>query len=316
MRRRTDLPQRDAAPTRSEALAHLRLASDVAGIEVAELALAAEHDVVVDGLRLHYLDWGRSGRAPLLFLHGGCLTAHTWDLVCLALRADFHCLAVDQRGHGDSEWSPTLDYGPNAHVRDLRGLIEQLGLKRPVLIGHSLGGLNAMLYASAAAQQLAGVALVDVGPDPQPGAVKRIADFVTGDPGEGSVEHFVERAQAFNPRRDPRLLRYSLLHNLRRLPDGSWTWKYDRRLVSPERFERVRRSLEGLRDRTDTITCPVLVIRGAESDVLTDAQAADFAATLPDGRWAKVEDAGHTAQGDNPRGLAHVLTHFLAEIGH
>jgi pimeloyl-ACP methyl ester carboxylesterase len=310
-----DQPQRDAVPAQSEALAHLRVATDIAGLDVDELVVPAEHDVVIDGLRLHYLDWGRRGRPPLLFLHGGCLTAHTWDLVCLALRPHFHCLAVDQRGHGDSEWSPILDYGPDAHVRDLRGLIEQLGLKRPVLVGHSLGGLNAMIYATAAAEQLTGVALVDVGPDTQPGAVKRIADFVMGDAGNGSVEDFVERARAFNPRRDPRLLRYSLLHNLRRTPDGSWTWKYDRRWLTPERFARIRRSLDELRDGTDTITCPVLLIRGAESDTFSDEQAAGFAATLPDGRWTKVENAGHTVQGDNPRGLVRVLTQFLVEIG-
>ena len=275
-----------------------------------------EHDLVVDGLRLHYLDWGRRGCPPLLFLHGGCLTAHTWDLVCLALRGDFHCLAVDQRGHGDSEWSPTLDYGPDAHVRDIRGLVEQLGLEQPVLIGHSLGGLNAMIYASAAAEQLAGVVVVDVGPDPQPDGVKRIADFVMDDPADGSLEDFVERARAFNPRRDPRLLRYSLLHNLRLLPDGSWTWKYDRRGLSPEYVASLRRRVDGLRDGIRAITCPVLVIRGAESDAYSDAQAADFAAALPDGRWAKVEDAGHTVQGDNPRGFVQVLTDFLVQIGH
>jgi esterase len=311
-----DLSRRDATPAQSAALAHLRLAVSLSGLEVDELVLPAEHDVVVDGLRLHYLDWGNHGRPPLLFLHGGCLTAHTWDLVCLALRSDYHCLALDQRGHGDSEWSPIVDYGPDAHVHDIRGLIEQLGLERPVLVGHSLGGLNALIYAAAAAADpLAGVVLVDVGPDPQPAAVKRVADFVMGAPGDGSVEDFVERARAFNPRRDPRLLRYSLLHNLRRLPNGTWTWKYDRRGLTPEHIATVRKSLEGLRDGAEAITCPVLVIRGAESDVMTDTQAAAFAATLPVGRWAKVESAGHTVQGDNPRGLVEVLAHFLAEVG-
>jgi esterase len=300
----------------SETLAHLRAATDVAGVEVDEMALPADHDVVVDGLRLHYLDWGGTDRRPLLFLHGGGLTAHTWDLVCLALRADFHCLALDQRGHGDSEWSPVLDYGPDAHVRDIRGLIEQLGLEQPVLVGHSLGGLNAMVLAAAAAEQLGGIALVDVGPDPHPGAIKRIGDFVMGDPGGGSLEDFVERARAFNPRRDPRLLRYSLRHNLRRTPDGTLTWKYDRRRLTPEYVASLRRRLQELRKTAETITCPVLVVRGAESDALSDEQAAAFAAALPDGRWDKVENAGHTIQGDNPRGLVQVLTRFLAEIGH
>jgi esterase len=301
---------------RAEALAHLRMASDVAGLDVDEIVVPAEHDMVVEGLRLHYLDWGRRGRPTLLFLHGGCLTAHTWDLVCLALRADFHCLALDQRGHGDSEWSPILDYGPDAHVRDIRGLIEQLDLQRPVLIGQSLGGLNAMTYARHATDQLAGIVMVDVGPEVQSGAVKRIADFVMGEPEHGTVEDFVQRARAFNPRRDPHLLRYSLRHNLRRLPDGTWTWKYDRRGLSPEHFASVRRSLGQLRDRTHAITCPVLVVRGAESDAFSDTDAAGFTAALPDGRWAKVENAGHTVQGDNPHGLIQVLADFLAEIGH
>jgi pimeloyl-ACP methyl ester carboxylesterase len=308
------LPQQEATPAQAEALAHLRLAASIAGMDIEELVVPAEHDVVVDGLRLHYLDWGRRGRPPLLFLHGGCLTAHTWDLVCLALRADFHCLALDQRGHGDSEWSPVLDYGPDTHIRDIRGLIEQLGLERPVLVGHSLGGLNAMVLAAVAAEELGGIALVDVGPEPHPGAVKRVGDFVMGDPGDGSVEDFVARARAFNPRRDPRLLRYSLRHNLRQTPDRTLTWKYDRRGLTPEYFARVRRRLQELRKTAETITCPVLVIRGAESDALSDEQAADFAAALPEGRWDKVENAGHTIQGDNPRGLVRVLARFLAEI--
>jgi esterase len=300
----------------SEALAHLRAAIDVASMDVDEVVLPADHDVVVDGLRLHYLDWGRNDKPPLLFLHGGGLTAHTWDLVCVALRADFDCLALDQRGHGDSEWSPVLDYGPDAHVRDIRGLIEQLRLEQPVLVGHSLGGLNAMVYATAAAERLGGIALVDVGPDTNPDAVKRIRDFVMGDPGDGSLEDFVERARAFNPRRDPRLLRHSLRHNLRRMPDGSLTWKYDRRRLTPEYVASLRRRLQELRKTADAITCPVLVIRGAESDALSDEQAAAFAAALPDGRWDKVENAGHTIQGDNPRGLVRVLARFLSEIGH
>ena len=298
----------------AEALAHLRLASDVASLQVDELVVPAEHDVVIEGLRLHYLDWGGRGRPPLLFLHGGCLTAHTWDLVCLALRADFRCVALDQRGHGDSEWSPILDYGPDAHMRDMSGLIEQLELVRPLLIGQSLGGLNAFAYAARAADQLTGIVVVDVGPVVQPSAVRRIADFVTAEPAQGTLEDFVQRARAFNPRRDPRLLRYSLLHNLRRQPDGTLTWKYDRRGLSPEYFASVRRRLDELRDRAHAVTCPVLVVRGAESEAFTDADAARFAASLPDARWVKIEHAGHTVQGDNPRGLVRVLKEFLAEI--
>jgi esterase len=300
----------------AEALAHLRLASELAGLEVGEFVVPTGHHAVVDGLRLHYLDWGNADRPPLLFLHGGSLTAHTWDLVCLALRRDYHCVAVDQRGHGDSEWSPIHDYGPDANARDIHGLIQQLDLREPVLVGHSLGGLHAVTHAAHASDGLAGIALVDVGPGVQPKGAQRVIDFAISDPGPRPFEDFVRRALAFNPRRDPRLLRYSLLHNLRRLADGTWTWKYDQRRITPDYFANTKDRVEQLRDHAAAITCPVLVVRGAESDVLSDAAAADFAAALPDGRWSKVDAAGHNIQGDNPRGLAQALANFLVDIGH
>jgi pimeloyl-ACP methyl ester carboxylesterase len=112
------------------------------------------------------------------------------------------------------------------------------------------------------------------------------------------------------------LLRYSLLHNLRPIAEGSWTWKYDRRQLTPGYFASVSGELERLGDIARTVTCPVLVVRGGESEALSDRAAASFAAALPDGRWSRVENAGHTVQGDNPRGLIEVLTRFLAEVGH
>jgi pimeloyl-ACP methyl ester carboxylesterase len=298
----------------AEALAHLRTASEICGLQVDEVVLPADEHIVADGLRLHYLDWGRHGCPPLLFLHGGGLTAHTWDLVCLAMRADWHCVALDQRGHGDSAWSPSLDYGPEAHVRDISAWVERLRVEDPVLIGHSLGGLHAMTYAAEADRRLAGIVLIDVGPGVQAAGARRIADFGMNDPGPASLEDFVQRAMAFNPRRDPRLLRRSLLNSLRQLPDGTWTWKHDHRMLTPQYFESTKASVERLRVRVRSITCPVLVVRGAESDVYSDADAAAFADALPAGRWAKVASAGHNVQGDNPLGLVGVLTGFLHEI--
>ena len=117
----------------------------------------------------------------------------------------------------------------------------------------------------------------------------------------------------FNPRRDPCLLRISLRHSLRSLPDGSLTWKSDRRrLRDPSSLEPM---LEDLRDGIDRIHCPALVVRGAESDVFLDADARRFAEALPRGRWTSVPGAGHTVQGDNPAGLLEEIRGFLREIG-
>src|SRR5262245_42129240 len=305
--------QRPDAAVPANELDHLRLAATLAGIP-SEPVLPAAHHVVIGRIRLHYLDWGTAGRPAVLFLHGGCLTAHTWDLICLALRGDYHCLALDQRGHGDSDWPAALEYGAQAHVGDVAGWVDHLGLARFVLVGQSMGALNALAYACRHAGRLAGVVAIDIGAEFRwTDGARRIVDFSTHDTELDSVEAFVGRALAFNPARDPRLLRRSLLHNLHRLPNGRFTWKYDPRPLR-DFVEQVPRRFAEIRAAAHCITCPALVVRGARSDVIDHADAAALAAVLPNGRWVEVDGAGHTVQGDNPRGLAEVLGSFLAEV--
>jgi pimeloyl-ACP methyl ester carboxylesterase len=300
---------------RSDDLDHLARAASLAGVRYSELALPQSRHCLAGRMRLHYLDWGTAGRPPVLFLHGGCLTAHTWDLVCLALRDQGHCLALDQRGHGDSEWSPEVDYRFEAHLRDLDAWIEELGCARPVLVGQSLGATNALLHARAHASELAGVVLVDIAPGVQHSVgARRIGDFTRGAPDPlDSIEDAIARAREFNPRRDPALLRRSLLHNLRERPDGRLTWKYDRRFLSMPMAERAA-ELDGLAAAAAQVTCPVLVVRGAESDVVSASDAAGFAARFPRARQVEIEGAGHTVQGDNPAELIRALREFLGEV--
>jgi esterase len=295
----------------SEELDHLRLAAKIAGIEADPIVLPEERELVVDGLTLHYLDWGTGGRPPILFLHGGGLTAHTWDLVCLALRRSYRCLALDQRGHGESAWPPDGDYGAEAFVADIKALVEQLQLRRPVLVGQSLGGINALSYAARHADELTALVVVDAGPQVRWEDGQRIRDFISATSEVQSLEEFVERARAFNPRRDPRLLRRSLLHNLRRLPDGRLTRKSDPRLLAAFRASFYER-LDRLDEVLDAISCPTLVLRGAHSEVFSDQHAERLAQRLRHGSWLRVEDAGHTIQGDNPRALSDAIEAFLA----
>jgi esterase len=293
---------------------HLLLAARIAGIDATDDRLPESGWLALRGMRFHYVAWSSSACRPILFLHGGCLTAHTWDLVCLALRARYRCLALDQRGHGDSDWSASGEYTFDAQRGDVEAVADALGLDRFVLVGHSMGGANAISYAALHPERLAALVLVDVGPEFRREGAAAIRDFVTGVPRASTLEDFVERAVVFNPYRDRRLLRRSLLHNLRALPDGHWTWKYDPRLVGQLDVEEIGLWMHRLWDVVPRIHCPTLVVRGARSTTFLDSDAARLARLLPDGRWRRVENAGHNVQGDNPRGLAEAMGDFLADV--
>ena len=296
---------------------HLELSAATAGVPLSDIVLPSPHQLLLGRMRFHYLDWGTAGLPPVVFLHGGGLNAHTWDLVCAALRRERHCLALDQRGHGESEWSPEMDYATESHADDLEAFVNALQLERFVLVGMSLGGVNALAWAGRHSRRLAGLVLVDVGPEVRFDGVRKIAAFTSDATPLDSVEQFVDRALTFNPRRNRELLRRSLLHNLRRMPDGRFMWKYDQRhrgKVDPGSYARRRELLWSAVDAVAKVQCPTLVVRGAQSDVFHDEDAERLAGRLRHGRWVRIEGAGHTVQGDNPAGLLVELRAFLAEV--
>ena len=292
--------------------AHHRLAATLAGIDIDDFVTPRSCEAVLNGLRLHYLDWGMDGKPSILLLHGGGQTARTWDLVALALRREYRCLALDQRGHGDSEWSYGFAYGPEDHAGDILALLDDLEIERVIVVGMSMGCINGLHFAAHHSERVAAFVAVDAGPWVQMDGGQRIIDFVA-ESSQNAVllEEWVERALRFNPRRDPRLLRRSLLHNLRRLPDGALMLKTDRRRPIDTGEMAVR--LQALRQDVHRVTCPTLVVRGGDSDVLSDEDAERFARALHDGRWIRIAGAGHTVQGDQPAQLVRAVRAFLAQ---
>lgn len=292
-------------------LEHLKLAAKIAGVEVSEFTLPESRHVLIGNMRFHYLDWGIDGKRPALFLHGGGLNAHTWDLVCLSLRDEYRCLALDLRGHGDSEWSPEGDYTIASHISDVEGFVDQLGLGGFMLVGMSLGAVTAAGYAGFHSDKLAALVIVDAGPVVQRAGGQKIRDFVVDTATLDSIDEFIEKAILFNPKRDPRLLRRSLLYNLRPTPDGKWMRKNDTRHMGARPFESMMEDVKRHWEGVPAISCPALVVRGADSEVLRREDAASLAEALPNGRWVEVENAGHTVQGDNPAGLLAAMKEFL-----
>ncbi|HLJ25253.1 MAG TPA: alpha/beta hydrolase [Candidatus Angelobacter sp.] len=298
----------------AEELEHLTLAAKISGIE-AEIVLPQGREIGTPQMRLHYLDWGTSGRRPIVFLHGAALNAHTWDVVCLALRQKYHCHAMDQRGHGESAWAEDGDYSGDAHRGDIEAFVDHLDLNQFVLVGHSMGGFNAFNYAFHHSHRLAALVLVDAGPSMLVKGARKIVDFVTETAELDSLEQVIQKAIEFNPRRDPRLLRRSLLHNFRQNSSGKWARKTDLRMwQGPRNREQERDRLKERFSQASRVNCPTLIVQGGLSDVFTNEEAQKLANVFSDGHYAQVGEAGHTVQGDNPRILAQVLSQFLDNV--
>jgi pimeloyl-ACP methyl ester carboxylesterase len=295
--------------------ASLRAAAQQKGVAIDDFTFPDDRQVILGELRFHYLDWGGPSDQAIVFLHGFALTAHTWDLVCLTLRPDYRCIALDLRGHGDSEWHPGLEYGVGAMAGDVERLIDALGLERPILVGMSMGGVAALQYAISHSGRLGALVVVEAGAAPRAGGIARMRAFVQQEDEHDSIEDFVAQAMRFNSRRDPEILRESLRHNLRRLWNGRWTWKYDRRHLGVIPGEHHLRSLEAIAAQSGAIACPTLVVRGALSDLFGERDLAVVAGRITGARSATVEHAGHNVQGDDPAGFAAVLREFLGPAG-
>ena len=292
---------------------HHRLRLELSGIPFRPLVPPTDHHVVLNGMRFHYVEWGDRSARPILLLHGGGQTCRTWDVVCHELSLSCRCIALDQRGHGDSEWSYELDYRIEAHAADTAALIEALDLAPVTIVGMSFGGLNALHYALQRPEAVSGIVAVDTGPWVNEAAASPIREFMLEVATLDELEQFIAAAHRFNPRRDVRLLRRSLWHNLRRCPDGRLMWKTDPRRRD-ERRAIVAAGLGFLRERVGDLRCPVLVIRGGESKILSEHDARRFAEAVPNGRWLAISGAEHSIQGDQPKALIEALQRFLDEL--
>lgn len=254
-----------------------------------------------NGNRLHFLDWPAAG-PPLILLHGGALTAQTWDLVALALASDAHCLALDLRGHGLSDWTGTHRIADS--VNDLIALIDRLALDRVHLCGMSLGGNVAGHAAPRLGARLASLTFVDVGPGVAFQGSANMRSFFDAIPPLVDLAEITASALRESPTTDPALMAYRY-RALFRPVDGGWSLHQDRR--RPHDYRHILGRLEELRDLAPSTPCPTLIARGTRSRVLSAEAAAAFAACFPNGRTVDIAGAGHNVQEDAPVALAALL---------
>ncbi|MBI5948401.1 MAG: alpha/beta hydrolase [Chloroflexi bacterium] len=274
-----------------------------------------ERDVYVRDLKLHYQEWGDPGAPAVLMLHGFGVSGHMFDEFALRMQDRYRLIALDQRGHGDSDWSPEGDYSRDAFVNDVEGFREALGLERFILIGHSMGGLNSVAYTVQHPAHVRALVLVDVGPESAKEGVDNIVRFTRG-PDELDFEEFVQMTHHFNPRRSIENIRERMRHRLKQLDSGKWTWKFDRRFREPDSGLRI--GSEVTNDESwqlfRSVTAPTLIVRGGESDVLTQETAERAAREMQRARLVVVPGAGHSVPGDNPDDFTAAVQSFLTDL--
>ena len=264
----------------------------------------------IRGLSYHFLDWGGAPGQPLVLVHGAAQTAHSFDEVAPGLARDHHVLAIDQRGHGDTDWAPGGAYSREDFVADLVAFLDTIGWGAATFVAMSLGGLNSMALAATHPERVRGLVIVDVVPTVERSGVQAIQRQLSTRE-FASFDEAVERAHAFNPRRSLENLRDRLGHSLKPMGDGRWTYKFDPGIVSGG----AESDLESLWAKLPAIRCPVLLVRGAESPLLGREGTERFLATVKGAELAEVAGAGHSVMGDNPEGFLAAVLPFLARHG-
>jgi pimeloyl-ACP methyl ester carboxylesterase len=260
---------------------------------------------VAPGRRLSALRWG-DAPPELVLLHGGAQNAHTWDTVALALGRPL--VAIDLPGHGHSDWRADQAYWPEENARAVAVAIRALAPDAAAVVGMSLGGLTALALTGAAPELVRRLVLVDVTPGVDEGKASAITAFIAGPESFASFDEMLERTVLFNPTRSESSLRRGVLHNAAPRADGTWAWRYDR-FHLPEGGEVP--DFGALWEHADRITVPTMLVRGADSPVVDDADVAELRRRLPAVRIEVVDGAGHSVQGDRPVELARLLEDFL-----
>lgn len=282
------------------------------------------HSYFSQRLRLHYVDWGNDDAPPMLLVHGGRDHCRNWDWVAAALRDDYHIIAPDLRGHGDSQWALGSSYNQVDYVYDIAQLIDQKKMNPVTIIAHSLGGSIALTYAGLYPETVEKLVVIE-GMGPPPAMISERIDVPTHQrlhtwvddlrKSSGrlprryaSLEEAYERMQTENPHLTEAQARHLTIHGSNQNEDGTYSWKFDNYVRN---FSPIGLPFDAQHELWGRISCPTLLIRGTESwasDPSTDGRADHFRnATV-----ANIENAGHWAHHDRLGEFLDLTRSFLA----
>ena len=271
-----------------------------------------DHNVEVNGLNIHYLDWGGPSNRNLLLAHGQGGNAHNWDHIARALHEEFRVIAVDQRGHGDSDhtWE---GYGVDRFGSDLAEFVEKTGIAPCDYVGASLGARNGIAYAGDRSGHLKHFVCLDYGPEMSTvSARNQISGMNRRLLGWRSIDEYVDLQMQNNSRPGEDHYRHQAEHSLRLNYAGKYVAKSD-----PDMFW-INGSfgvgeVPYLWEQWGKISCPIMEMKGSESDFLSGEIRSRMIEMQPSMTWIDVPDSGHGITGDNPDFLLSELRAFFVD---
>ena len=258
--------------------------------------MAADKFVNANGLRLHYIDYGKDGAPWVVCVHGLSGNAHNFDALSPILASKYHVISVDVRGRGDSQWGPPTEYINQNYVTDLAKMLEELGVARASLIGTSMGGMISMIYAGGWPERVERLVINDIGPEIDPVGAARIAGYVGEAPERfkdiGEVVQYYKKNYPPMAKLEDGVVAEQVKWSVKPGADGGLAWKMD---------PNVRRPLRGgtAQQRFDLwvpyarIACPTLIVRGADSDILDRGTANRMCKVLKRAKAVEVPGVGH-----------------------
>ena len=262
-------------------------------------------------VRLHYADWGGEDLPPMALLHGMRDSARSWDVFASSMSSEYRVLALDSRGHGDSDWAGSGEYTFRDHVSDVGTLFDALKLDDAILVGHSAGGRYAWAYAVENPDRVRALVVVDIDPDPQnPQTARDFADIAEEPDSWDTLEELVERLRERQIYTGEVALRAQAEAVSKLTDEGKYVWKADIRIVTE--YER-----PDLWNYWRRIECPVLLVRGRQSRLLTHETAVRMRESLPASqvRLAELEGGGHWFYQDFPGAFEATVRWFLEGLG-
>lgn len=264
------------------------------------------------GLRLAADSFGDEGAPPVLLLHGGGQTRHSWGGTARALaQRGYRAIAVDARGHGESDRDLGRRYDLPHFAEDLVAIVSRFEQK-PAVVGASLGGSTALLAHGEMNLDLGAIVLVDIGPRIQRSGVERIFSFMGQKPeGYASLEEVADAVASYQPHRERPKDISGLAKNLRLGPDGRWRWHWDPAFLEEMSTPRPELGVR-LTAASKTLRCPVMLVRGRLSDLLTEEQARDFLELCTHAEYVDVAGAGHMVAGDVNDRFTDAVVDFLS----